>query len=98
MAVTLVEKLHATGIHRLGTPKKGFHWRGANRGDLRRLQALAIPPAWTEVAASRSPSARLQAIGKDKAGRWQYRYGDQAVREREQRKYDRLVAFAHALP
>lgn len=96
--MTLVEKLHATGIRRLGTPKKGFRWRGASRGDLRRLQALAIPPAWTEVAASRSPSARLQAIGKDKAGRWQYRYGDQAVREREQKKYDRLVAFAHALP
>jgi DNA topoisomerase-1 len=96
--VTLVEKLHATGIHRLGSPKKGFHWRGAARGDLKRLQALAIPPAWTEVAVSRSPGARLQAIGKDKAGRWQYRYGDQAVREREQKKFDRLVAFAHALP
>jgi DNA topoisomerase-1 len=96
--VTLVEKLHATGIQRLGTPKKGFRWRGAARGDLKRLQALVIPPAWTEVAASRSPGARLQAIGKDKAGRWQYRYGDQAVREREQKKYHRLVAFAHALP
>jgi len=98
MAVTLVEKLQATGIHRLGTPKKGFRWRGAGRADLKRLQALAIPPAWTQVAVSKSPSARLQAIGKDKAGRWQYRYGDNAVREREQRKYDRLVAFAHALP
>jgi DNA topoisomerase-1 len=96
--VTLVEKLHATGIHRLGTPKKGFHWRGAARGDIKRLQALGIPPAWTEVAVSRSPGARLQAIGKDKAGRWQYRYGDQAVREREQKKFGRLVAFAHALP
>ena len=96
--MTLVEKLQATGIHRLGSPKKGFRWRGAARGDLKRLQSLAIPPAWTEVAASRSPGARLQAIGKDKAGRWQYRYGDQAVREREEKKFDRLVAFAHALP
>jgi len=96
--VTLVEKLQATGIHRVGTPKKGFRWHGAGRRDLERLQALVIPPAWTDVAVSRSPSARVQAIGKDKAGRWQYRYGDQAVREREQKKYDRLVAFARALP
>ena len=96
--MTLVEKLQATGIRRLGNPKKGFRWRGAARKDLERLQSLAIPPAWTEVAVSRSPGARLQAIGKDKAGRWQYRYGDQAVREREQNKYHRLVAFAHALP
>jgi DNA topoisomerase-1 len=50
------------------------------------------------VAVSRSAGAKVQAIGKDKAGRWQYRYGDQAVREREQKKYDRLVAFARALP
>jgi DNA topoisomerase I len=96
--VTLVEKLQATGIHRLGTPKRGFRWRGASRKDLDRLQALAIPPAWTDVAVSRSAGAKVQAIGKDKAGRWQYRYGDQAVREREQKKYDRLVAFARALP
>ena len=96
--MTLVEKLQATGIHRAGTLKRGFRWVGASRKDLDRLHALAIPPAWTDVAVSRSPGARLQAIGKDKAGRWQYRYGDQAVREREWRKYDRLVAFARALP
>ncbi|MFL5388786.1 MAG: DNA topoisomerase IB [Myxococcales bacterium] len=96
--MTVVEKLQATGIHRLGTPKRGFRWRGASRKDLERLQALAIPPAWTDVAVSRSPGSKVQAIGKDKAGRWQYRYGDQAVREREQKKYDRLVAFARALP
>src|SRR3954466_4653452 len=97
-AVTVVEKLQATGIHRLGTPKRGFRWRGASRRAWERPQALAIPPAWTDVAVSRSPGSKVQAIGKDKAGRWQYRYGDQAVREREQKKYDRLVAFARALP
>jgi DNA topoisomerase I len=50
------------------------------------------------VAVSRSPSSKLQAVGKDKKGRWQYRYSDQAVIERERRKYEKLVAFGKAQP
>jgi DNA topoisomerase IB len=52
---------------------------------------LRIPPAWTEVAVSRNPRARLLAIGRDKKGRWQYVYSQAAVREREQRKYEKLT-------
>src|SRR5712691_4453520 len=96
--MTLVEKLQRSGIRRLGSPSTGFRWKGAGRKDLPRLHALRIPPAWTEVAVSPSPGTKLQAVGKDKAGRWQYRYNDSAVREREERKYDRLLAFAKALP
>src|SRR3989441_6096602 len=96
--MTLVEQLQETGIHRLGSPKSGFRWARASKRDLDRLQELKIPPAWTEVAVSRSPNAKVQAIGKDKKGRWQYRYSDRAVVQREQRKYDKLVAFAKALP
>jgi DNA topoisomerase-1 len=96
--MTKVEELHTTGIHRVGTPKRGFRWPGASRQDLDRLHELKIPPAWTDVAVSRSAKAKVQAVGKDKAGRWQYRYNDRAVIEREQKKYDRLVAFGRALP
>jgi DNA topoisomerase-1 len=96
--MTLVEELQRHGIRRAGTPKSGFRFLGASKQDLDRLHDLKIPPAWTGVAISRSPKARLQAIGKDKAGRWQYRYSDSAVVEREQKKYDRLIAFARALP
>ena len=96
--MTAIEKLQETGIRRLGTPKRGFRWAGASKQDLDRLHGLKIPPAWTEVAVSRSPAAKVQAIGKDKAGRWQYRYNDRAVIERERKKYDRLVAFGRALP
>ena len=96
--MTQIELLQRTGIHRAGSPKSGFRWRGAGKKDLDRLYELKIPPAWTEVAVSRSQTARLQAVGKDKAGRWQYRYSDRAVVEREQKKYDRLMAFARALP
>ena len=96
--MTLVEELQRSGIRRVGTPKRGFRFVGASKQDLDRLHDLKLPPAWTEVAISRSASSRLQAIGKDKAGRWQYRYSDRAVVEREQKKYARLIAFARALP
>ena len=96
--MTKVEELHRTGIHRVGTPKRGFRWTGAGRQDLDRLYELKIPPAWTDVAVSRSAKAKVQAVGKDKAGRWQYRYNDRAIIEREQKKYDRLIAFGRALP
>ncbi len=96
--MTLIEKLQQTGIHRLGSPKRGFRWEGASKRDLGRLEELKIPPAWTDVAVSRAPNAKLQAIGRDKKGRWQYRYSDRAVVEREKRKYEKLVAFGKALP
>jgi DNA topoisomerase I len=96
--VTAIEQLQESGIHRVGSPKKGFRWVGASKRDLDRLHELKIPPAWTEVAVSRSPSAKVQAVGKDKAGRWQYRYNDRAVVERERKKYERLIAFGRALP
>jgi DNA topoisomerase-1 len=96
--MTTVEELQRVGIHRVGTPKRGFRWVGASKQDLGRLYDLKIPPAWTDVAVSRSPRAKVQAVGKDKAGRWQYRYNDRAVVEREQKKYDRLVAFGRGLP
>src|SRR5712692_3600454 len=96
--MTLIEQLQQTGIHRVGSPKTGLRWVGASKRDLARLEELKIPPAWTDVAVSRSPSSKLQAIGRDKKGRWQYRYSDEAVLERERRKYEKLVAFGKALP
>ena len=96
--MTHLDALQRTGIRRLGSPKSGLRWKGARKADLGRLEALKLPPAWTDVHVSRDPKAKLQAIGKDKAGRWQYRYSDGAVRERERKKHRRLMAFARALP
>ncbi len=96
--MTLIEQLQQTGIHRVGSPKTDLQWVGASKRDLARLEELKIPPAWTDVAVSRSPSSKLQAIGRDKKGRWQYRYSDEVVLERERRKYEKLVAFGKALP
>ncbi|HEV8610824.1 MAG TPA: DNA topoisomerase IB [Thermoanaerobaculia bacterium] len=104
--MTRIERLHATGIRRLGSPKRGFRYVTADgkdgkrpsAADLDRIDRLVLPPAWRDVAISASPSAALQAIGRDAAGRWQYRYSEEHERRREHKKGERLVEFAGALP
>jgi DNA topoisomerase I len=100
---TQLEQLLAHGIRRIGAPGRGFTYRQANgkpvpRAQVARIQALKIPPAWKNVRVSPSPRARLQAVGQDRAGRWQYRYHPAFVRRQEDRKYRRLLSFAGALP
>jgi DNA topoisomerase-1 len=63
-----------------------------------RINSLRIPPAWTDVAISTSPKAKLQAVGKDAAGRWQYLYHESHTRNQELKKFKRLVNFAERLP
>jgi DNA topoisomerase I len=101
--VTALEQLQKEGLRRLGTPKSGFRFvapggkRVAN-GEVERLHALRLPPAWSDVYVSPEPGRKLQAIGKDKAGRWQYRYHPAYRQRQETAKYKRLVRFAEALP
>ena len=63
-----------------------------------RLDALAIPPAWTDVWISPSPRSKLQATGLDSAGRRQYRYHEAYRAKQEEAKYEKLVRFAERLP
>jgi DNA topoisomerase-1 len=65
---------------------------------LERVAALAIPPAWTDVWISPNPRARLQATGVDSAGRKQYLYSAAFRAAQDREKYERLLAFARALP
>ena len=100
--MTQLERLQQTGILRLG-PKNRFRYiradgRVVNRTDLARIEALKIPPAWTEVAINRAAGGMLQAVGKDAAGRCQYLYHEQHVKKREQKKLIRLLIFVEALP
>ncbi|HUE97184.1 MAG TPA: hypothetical protein VMN39_11015, partial [Longimicrobiaceae bacterium] len=89
---------------RAGDPKKGFTYVRADgkplrsEAGLRRIRALAIPPAWTEVEIDPSPSAKIQASGFDAAGRKQYRYHADFVARRSRRKFRKLLPFARALP
>jgi DNA topoisomerase IB len=41
---------------------------------LRRIRALAIPPAWTDVWICPSANGHIQAVGQDARARKQYRY------------------------
>ncbi|MGH9905258.1 MAG: DNA topoisomerase IB [Pyrinomonadaceae bacterium] len=101
--MTRIEQLQQTGLLRKGTPRNGFRYQRAdgrkvNGADLERIRDLRIPPAWKEVAINPSPGGKLQAIGKDAAGRWQYLYHKNHVRAQEARKFSRLIKFGEALP
>ncbi len=100
--MTNVERLQNIGIKRLGTPKRGFRYRSQNgrltSADLKRIYELKIPPAWTDVAVNPAANGRLQAVGKDTAGRWQYLYHPNHRRAQELRKFRRIVKFAQAIP
>jgi DNA topoisomerase I len=65
---------------------------------IERIEALRIPPAWTDVWISLRPGAKLQATGTDAAGRRQYLYHPAYRARQEQEKYDKLVRFAERLP
>jgi len=63
-----------------------------------RIKRLAIPPAWTDVWICADPRGHLQASGRDVRKRKQYRYHPRWREIRDAVKYDRMLAFAQALP
>ena len=65
---------------------------------LRRIKALAIPPAWADVWICPTPDGHIQATGRDAKGRKQYRYHPRFREVREGIKYEHVVEFADALP
>ncbi len=65
---------------------------------LERIRGLAIPPAWVDVWICPWPNGHIQAVGTDAAGRRQYRYHDDWRVHRDREKFDRVLAFAAALP
>lgn len=101
--MTVVDRLQRTGIRRLGTARSGFRFVQPGRGRLplaerARCAGLKLPPAWVKVAISPAAAARVQAVGRDAAGRWQYVYHPAHVRRREQSKFARMLDFGRALP
>lgn len=63
-----------------------------------RLNSLAVPPAYVEVRYSEDAMTHLQAIGRDAAGRLQYRYHPDWEKIREAGKARRLAKLVDALP
>ena len=61
---------------------------------LKRIKALAIPPAWTDVWICPKADGHIQATGRDARGRKQYRYHARFREVRDSTKYHRMLAFA----
>jgi len=62
------------------------------------LNALAVPPAWTDVWFCPDESGHIQATGKDDKGRLQYRYHPKWNEIKADLKYANVDEFAMALP
>jgi DNA topoisomerase-1 len=83
---------------------KGFVYVGpdskpvTNKATLRRIQSLAIPPAWENVWICPLESGHIQVVGRDARGRKQYRYHPRYREVRDQAKFGRMLAFGAALP
>lgn len=93
-----------TGIRRLGSKERGFAYCYPGTEEtvceervLERIESLKVPPAWEEVCIARSPSAKVQAIGYDSAGRLQYLYHPRYRERKEREKFERLLRFADRL-
>jgi DNA topoisomerase-1 len=72
--------------------------RLADKDVLRRIRSLAVPPAWTDVWICPFADGHVQATGRDARERKQYRYHPRFREIRDSTKYERVVAFAEALP
>src|SRR4051812_11561395 len=63
-----------------------------------RIEALTIPPAWTDVWIAPEPNAHLQATGLDVKGRRQYLYHPAWRERRDAEKFADMLAFGEQLP
>jgi DNA topoisomerase-1 len=84
--------------------RSGFYYvdgkgrRVRNNLTARRLDRLAVPPAYVEAHYSPNPRGHLQAVWRDAAGRLQYRYHSEWTRVRDASKARRLADLVKALP
>ncbi len=97
--------MFGTGIRRLGNKENGFFYRYPGTDEavreervLARIEDLKVPPAWEDARIARNPSAKVQAIGYDSAGRLQYRYHEKYRERKEREKFERVMDFADRLP
>jgi DNA topoisomerase-1 len=83
---------------------KGFRYETAtgapvrDEATLKRIRALAIPPAWRDVWICPQASGHIQATGRDARGRKQYKYHARFREVRESTKFHHMLAFADSLP
>jgi DNA topoisomerase-1 len=89
------------GWRRVGRTQRIVDAKGravTDAASLERIERLAIPPAWRDVWISPSASAKLQATGRDRAGRRPYLYHLRFRQAQEEEKFGRLIRFGELLP
>jgi DNA topoisomerase-1 len=64
----------------------------------RRLNKLAIPPAWTDVWICPDPDGHIQATARDARGRKQYRYHSSYREACDRSKFRHMLEFSEVLP
>jgi len=69
-----------------------------DEAQIKRINSLVIPPAYTDVWICADPRGHLQATGRDARGRKQYRYHPRWREIRDENKYSRMIEFGLALP
>ena len=72
--------------------------RITDRDEIDRLNAVGLPPAYTDAWFCADPEGHMQATGVDARGRKQYRYHPDFRAKRENAKYEGLLEFGKALP
>lgn len=83
---------------------KGWRYIGPNGKPVtdywekKRIDKLAVPPAYTDVWICPFENGHIQATGRDAKGRKQYRYHPKWTETRDLAKYERMVDFARLLP
>jgi DNA topoisomerase I len=108
-----VESAQAAGLHYVSVADSGIRRKRVGKhfsyigldgrpihdpATLKRIKALGIPPAYTDVWICPDPRGHLQATGRDARGRKQYRYHQQWRQVRDETKYNRMIAFGRAVP
>ena len=94
---------HGPGITR---KKAGTGWayfdpdgkRIVDRAEIDRLNAIALPPAYTDAWFCPKDCGHLLATGIDARGRKQYRYNPEFRTRQEADKFDGCAAFGRLLP
>jgi DNA topoisomerase-1 len=94
------------GLAGIARKRSGTGWayyrpegaRIADAATRKRLNSLAIPPAWTDVWICPDPHGHIQATARDARGRKQYRYHPSYREARDQSKFRRMLEFSEALP
>lgn len=72
--------------------------RITDREEIDRLNAIALPPAYTDAWYCPFPNGHIQATGRDARGRKQYRYHEAFRGRQDKKKYLGTIEFGAALP